>query len=49
MPRYQCPSCKTTSDEVKTQAEARELLKTHLAYFCTSRGPARRRPTRTIR
>ncbi|ADP83802.1 hypothetical protein FraEuI1c_5818 [Pseudofrankia inefficax] len=34
MAHYTCGDCGAVSDEVKTPAEARQLLGTHQTYFC---------------
>lgn len=49
MAHYECPTCHGRSHWVATQAEAGQLLKTHLAYFCTGAGRATRRLARAIR
>jgi hypothetical protein len=37
MAHYTCGDCGAVSDEVKTPAEARQLLSTHQTYFCRPR------------
>lgn len=39
MAHYTCPDCKTKSQNLKTEAEAKQLLATHQRHFCR---PARR-------
>jgi hypothetical protein len=34
MAHYTCGDCGAVSDQVKTAAEARQLLSTHQTYFC---------------
>ena len=39
MTHYVCPDCKIRSDDIKTDAEAKQLLAIHQRHFCR---PARR-------
>ncbi|WP_198152892.1 hypothetical protein [Pseudofrankia sp. DC12] len=46
MAHWYCPDCRTTSQEVGSQAEAKQLLQTHQRHFCRPARPVQR-PTST--